>query len=88
MEEVDILKNTFPTYQNQSDSDDAISEISEVIHFITANLTKATNTNNTSILPSDLENTFNIVDSILRFVCNKYCTHTCIIIHIHIQIYV
>ena len=68
-EEVNKLTAIVAASQNPNDSDRTITVKSDDIEIISSDLASATDKNNTSILPNDLENTINTVGNIIRFVC-------------------
>ena len=68
-EEVNELIAIFVASQNPYNSDRNITVHSDDIEIITSDLASATDKNNTSILPNDLQNTINTLGNITRFVC-------------------
>ena len=68
-EEVNKLTAIVAASQNPEDSDRTITVESDDIEIISRDLASATDKNNASILPNDLESTINTVGNIIRFVC-------------------
>ena len=79
-EEVNELIAIVAASQNPNNSDRTITVDSGDIKIITSDLASATDKNDTSILPNDLENTINTVGNIIRFVCQGVIA---MYIHVH-----
>ena len=78
-EQVKDLAAIFAASQDSSNSDRTIIIDSDVFETITADLASATDMNDTSILPLDLQNTIETVGAVLRLIYE--CTvHTYIIL--------
>ena len=65
-EEVQNLMNIFSATQNSSNSDRTIMVEPEVLQSITGELASITDKNDTTILPNDLGDTINAVETILK----------------------
>ena len=80
-EQVKDLAAIFAASQDRSDSDRTIIIDSDVFDTITTDLASATDKNDTSILPLDLQNSINTVEAILRFICE------CVSMHNYTELY-
>ena len=78
-EQVKDLAAIFAASQDRSNSDRTITIDSDVFETITADLASATDMNDTSILPLDLQNTIETVGAVLRFIY-ECAVHTYIIL--------
>ena len=65
-EQVENLMNIFDSIQNTNSSDRTVMIEPEVLDSITGELASVTNKNDTVILPNDLGNTLDTVETILR----------------------
>ena len=65
-EEVENLMNIFEATRNSNNSDRTIMVEPEVLQSITGELASVTNKNETTLLPNDLGNTLETMETILR----------------------
>ena len=65
-EEVQNLMNIFEANRNSNNSDRTIMVEPEVLQFITGELASVTDKNKTMLLPNDLGNTLETMETILR----------------------
>ena len=68
-EQVNNLMASYAAFQDPSNSDRTVVIEPDVVETITNDLASATDKNNMSILPNDLNNTLDTLEAIIRFIC-------------------